>query len=93
MANHYSALKRARQTKKRTVVNRQNLTQLRHEIRNLRRAFKSNDVSAVTSLLPKTISGIDRAARKGVIKKNTAARYKSRLWLRFNALKAVAPAA
>lgn len=92
MANHYSALKRVRQTKRRTTVNRQNMTRLRHQIRALRRALQSGDKSGAQPVLSDTISLIDRAARKGVIKKNTAARYKSRLSLRVNALQA-APAA
>lgn len=92
MANHYSALKRARQTKRRTIVNRQNISRLRHQIRALRRALQSGDKSGVRPVFSETISLIDRAARKGVIKKNTAARYKSRLTLRVNALQA-APAA
>ena len=90
MANHFSALKRARQIKRRTLVNRRNKGRLRHQIRELRRAFQANDVNAVNSLLKETISCIDWAAQKGVIKKNTAARYKSRLWVRFNALKPAA---
>lgn len=92
MANHYSALKRARQTKRRTIVNRQSISRLRHQIRALRRALQSGDKNAVQPVFSQTISLIDRAARNGVIKKNTAARYKSRLTLRVNALQA-APAA
>ena len=88
MANHLSALKRTRQLKKRTLVNRQNTTRLRHQIRAFRRALQSNDVNAVTTLYPATVSVIDWAARKGIIKRNTAARYKSRLTLRVNALQA-----
>ena len=92
MASHYSALERARQTKRRTVVNRRHITRLRHQIRALRRALKAGDAGAAKAVFAETISGIDRAAQKGVIKKNTAARYKSRLSLRFRALEA-APAA
>jgi len=88
MANHVSALKRARQTSKRTAVNRRNLTRVRHQIRAMRRALKANDAAAANTLLPVTIGVIDRAARKGVLKKNTAARYKSRLSGRVNALPA-----
>ena len=93
MANHYSALKRVRQTRKRTTVNRQHKTRVRHQIRALRSALKSNDEKAVSSLFQQTLSTIDRAAQKGVLAKNTAARYKSRLSIRVNALKAAAPAA
>jgi small subunit ribosomal protein S20 len=88
MANHYSALKRARQTKRRTAVNRQGSTRLRHTIRKLREALKSGDANTAGTALSETVSVIDRSVQKGVLRKNTAARYKSRLSVRFNALKA-----
>ena len=92
MANHVSALKRARQTKKRTAVNRQNTSRLRHQLRAFRRALLAKDLNAATAMFSQTVSSIDRAVSKGILKRNTAARYKSRLGLRLNALKA-APAA
>jgi small subunit ribosomal protein S20 len=88
MANHLSALKRARQTKRRTAVNRQNTTKLRHQIRRLRQALKSGDAGAAAGLLAQTVSVIDRSVQKGVLRKNTAARYKSRLMIRVNTLRA-----
>jgi small subunit ribosomal protein S20 len=42
----------------------------------------------VRTLLPQTVSEIDRAAKKGVVHDNAAARYKSRLTRRVNALSA-----
>lgn len=87
MANHYSALKRARQIKRRTLVNRARKSRLRRQIRAMRRALEK-DLTAAEQLLPKTFSLIDRAAKWGIIKDNTAARYKSRLHARFQ--KAVA---
>ena len=88
MANHYSALKRGRADEKRTEFNRQNKTRLRHQIRAMRRAIAGKDPNAAVALLPKTFSVIDRSAKNGIIKKNTAARYKSRLHLRIKALEA-----
>ena len=88
MANTYSALKRVRQTDRRTEVNRQNKTRLRHQIRAMRRALAAKDPKVVADLLPKTFSLIDRSAKIGVIKMNTAARYKSKLHLRVKALSA-----
>jgi len=79
VANHVSALKRARQNDKRRAVNRQHLTRVRHQVRELHRAMKANDKEAIRSLLPTTIRVLDRAAQKGVITRNTSARYKSRL--------------
>lgn len=92
MANTYSALKRVRQTERRTEFNRKNKSQLRHQIRAIRRAITGKDAKAAAELLPKTFSMIDRNAKIGVIKKNTAARYKSKLHLRVKALSA-SPAA
>jgi len=79
MANYYSALKGIRQIKKRTQVNRMRKTRLRHQIRAIRRKLSANDVEGAQELLPKTFSIIDRSAKWGIIKANTAARYKSRL--------------
>jgi small subunit ribosomal protein S20 len=88
MANTYSALKRVRQTERRTEFNRQSKSRLRHQIRAMRRAIIAKDGKAAAELLPKTFSIIDRSAKIGVIKKNTAARYKSNLHLRVKALAA-----
>jgi small subunit ribosomal protein S20 len=89
MANHFSAIKRVRQDEKRTEYNRQNTTRLRHQIRTIRRAINAKDTKAATEALPATFSLIDRSAKNGIIKKNTAARYKSKLQRR---VKALAPA-
>ena len=88
MANTYGALKRVRQTERRTEFNRKNKTRLRHTIRAMRRAITSKDAKTASELLPKTFSLIDRSAKTGLIKKNTAARYKSKLHLRVKALTA-----
>jgi small subunit ribosomal protein S20 len=88
MANTYSALKRVRQTERRTEINRRNKSRLRHQIRAMRRAITAKDAKAALELLPKTFSIIDRSAKGGIIKQNTAARYKSKLNLRVKALAA-----
>ena len=46
----------------------------------------AKDANAATALLPATFSLIDRAAKIGIIKKNTAARYKSNLHLKEKSL-------
>jgi small subunit ribosomal protein S20 len=86
MANHYSALKRVRQTERRTDVNRSSKTRLRHQIRDMRRLISEKNAPGALALLPDTFSIIDRSAKLGVIKKNTAARYKSSLHLGIKAL-------
>ena len=88
MANTYSTLKRGRQTERRTEINRKNKTRLRHQIRAMRRAITSKDAKSATDLLPQTFSVIDRSAKLGIIKMNTAARYKSKLHARVKLLAA-----
>ena len=86
MANTFSALKRDRRIKRRTAINVMRKSRLRHTVRTLRRLLEKNDVAAAKTALPKTFAVIDRAAKWGIIKKNTAARYKSKLSLRLDAL-------
>ena len=79
MANHFSALKRARQTEKRTVQNRINKSRFRTALRKFRAAVQAGDHTQAKTLFGDTVSLIDKAAKQGVIHKNTAARHKSRL--------------
>ncbi|HEV8146052.1 MAG TPA: 30S ribosomal protein S20 [Bryobacteraceae bacterium] len=88
MANTISSLKRVRVAERRTAVNRTRKTRLRHQIRAMRRLLNAKDTKAATALIPKTFSMIDRSAKWGIIKKNTAARYKSRLTLRLRKIAA-----
>jgi len=86
MANHFSALKRARQTVKRTAVNRANTSRLRSSLRTLREAIAKGDKDGASKVYRETVSALDKAIHKGVIHKNTAARYKARLSARVKAL-------
>jgi len=88
MANTVSALKRVRMTERRTVINRMRKSRLRHQIRVMRRLLDQKDAQGATKSIPETFSLVDRAAKWGIIKKNTAARYKSRLTLRLRKLSA-----
>ena len=82
MANTFSALKRVRQTERRTAFNRFAKTRLRHQIRAMRRALTAKDPGNLNEVMSSTFSLLDKAARKGYIKKGTAARYKKRLHAR-----------
>ncbi|MDE3196266.1 MAG: 30S ribosomal protein S20 [Acidobacteriota bacterium] len=79
MANHFSALKRVRETERRTAFNRVAKTRLRNQIRAMRKALAAKDHGDLNTTLASTFSLLDKAARKGYIKAGTAARYKSRL--------------
>ena len=86
MANHKSAEKRNRQSQKRRTANRQNLHRLRSQLKDMTSAVGSNDVDSVKSLLSPTVSLIDRSVQKGVLHKRAAARRKSRLMRKVNAI-------
>jgi small subunit ribosomal protein S20 len=87
MANHFSALKRARQTEKRTATNRANTSRLRTALRGLREIIEKGDKQAAEQTYRQTVSALDKAIQKGTLHSNTAARYKSRLGARVNRMK------
>ena len=86
MPNHKSAKKRVRQNEKRRAINRSNRSRLRTQIKKLRGALGTTDQTQPQELLNPTISAIDKAVNKGLLHKNTAARYKARLTGHVNAL-------
>jgi small subunit ribosomal protein S20 len=85
MPNHKSAEKRMRQNERRKGINRSNRTRLRTEIKKLRAAITGEDAGALQAALSQTVSTIDKAVQKGVLHRNAAARYKSRLTGHVNA--------
>lgn len=87
MANHFSALKRARQTERRTARNRANASRLRGTLRELREAVEKGDKTAAEKVYRTTVSALDKAIQKGTLHGNTASRYKSRLGKRVTAMK------
>ena len=92
MANTVSAIKRVRQTERRTAVNRLRKSRMRTQIKKMRKLLQGGDAQAVATAIPETFSMIDRAAKWGVIKKNTAARYKARISARWHKLSPAAAA-
>ena len=86
MANHFSALKRTRQTTRKTAVNRANTSLLRTSLRKLKTALTGSDKTAAETSYKEIVSVLDKSAKKGVIHKNTASRYKSRLAARVKAV-------
>ncbi|MBI1740195.1 MAG: 30S ribosomal protein S20 [Candidatus Koribacter versatilis] len=87
MADHFSALKRARQTVKRTERNRASASRLRTALRSMRESLEKGDKAAAGQTYRETVSALDKAIQKGVLHENTASRYKSRLSKRLSALK------
>lgn len=92
MANHKSALKRIRTSEKRRVRNKQYRSQTRTQIKKARVSMEHGTVEEAIAETQAAISRLDKAADKGIIHKNNAARRKSRLMKRLNALQAEAEA-
>ena len=88
MANHPSALKRARQNETRNLRNRTTKTRVKHMVKTVRQDVAAKSVDAARDKLNDAKAMIDKAAKKGVIHKKTAARKISRLTRLVNTLKA-----
>jgi small subunit ribosomal protein S20 len=79
VASHESALKAHRQSLINREHNRHFRSRLRNALKTVRTAIAGNDLSAARTALEQTVSFIDKMASKGIIHKNAAGRYKSRL--------------
>ncbi|MBW1643797.1 MAG: 30S ribosomal protein S20 [Deltaproteobacteria bacterium] len=79
MANHKSALKRARQNEIRRIRNKSVKTRVKNIIKDLKLAIDGKSKEAVPEKLNAAKSAVDKAAKKGVIHRRTAARKISRL--------------
>jgi len=88
LAHHKSAIKRIRQNEKKRLRNRHQRTTLRSCIKRLEEAVEENKKDEIPVLLQKTIKTIDKAATKGLLHKNNAARKVSRLTRRAKASQA-----
>ena len=84
MDRHPQQIKRARQDIKRRARNVSNLSRLRTQIKNV---LQSEDKNKAQEEYTKAVSYIDKAAGKGLIHKNTAARRKSQITKHLNSLK------
>ena len=81
MADHKSALKRVRQTIKRTAHNRSMRADLRTIIKKFRLLQESGNIEQARDAYTDLQKNIDKAITKGILHKRTGARYKSRLAL------------
>ena len=79
-----SALKANRQNIKRREQNRQMRSKLRTALKAIRASLDADDVDAAKAALSTTVSIVDKMATKGIIHRNTAGRYKSRLAARLS---------
>ena len=86
MANHVSALKRVRQTERKTTRNRINSSRLKTSLRRLREAISAGDSAKAADAYRSTTSAIDKAVKQGVIHNNAGSRYKQRLSARLKSV-------
>ena len=86
MANHKSAAKKAHHDARARLRNRSNRSAMKTAIKRFLGVVSTGDKTAASIILPTTLGVVDRACRKGVLHKNAANRYKSRLTLKVNTL-------
>ena len=86
MANIKSQIKRNRQNEKRRLRNRVFSGRARTSVKKARSALEDGSLEEARAATLEAISALDRAAEKGVVHKNNAARRKSRLMKRLNSL-------
>jgi len=79
MPNIKSSKKAVKVIAKKTDNNHELKARVKNSIKNTDKAISANDVEKATTLLKDTQKNIDKAVSKGLMKKNTAARQKSRL--------------
>jgi small subunit ribosomal protein S20 len=84
VATHASALKAHRQSLVHRERNRKFRSQLRTTLKQIRSVIDDKDKTAAKKQLGAAISLIDKMAGKGIIHRNTASRYKSRLSARLS---------
>ena len=86
MANHKSALKRAKQSEIQRIQNKGYKTKVKKAVKEVRAAISENTHAQARETLVKAVSIIQKSVSKGVIHKNQAARKVSRLTLQVNKL-------
>ena len=74
-----SAIKNMRKSQKRNEINRTRRSRLRTQMKRIRELIASKDAAGAKKALSPTLSMIDRSLKNGIIRRNTAARHKSRL--------------
>jgi len=85
LPNTQSAMKRLRQADKRRLRNRFYRSTARTYVKRARQAIEAGDLEDAQDAVRAAVRALDRAAEKGVIHKNNAARRKSRLMKAYNA--------
>lgn len=79
MANTPSAAKRARQTERRTLINRRTLSTVKNSLKVVREVLKAGNKEQAKAAAQQFVSVLDKAVKRGNVHRNAAARHKSHL--------------
>jgi len=90
LPNTKSAIKRLRSSERRRLRNREYRGQARTAIKNARQLIEAGSVDEARAAVHKAVGALDKAAAKGIIHANNAARRKSRLLRQFNQMEQAA---
>lgn len=82
-----STKKRLRQNPKRKAVNDKRVLEIKKLLKEVLGLVADKKKNEAEKMLPKIYKALDKATKKGVIKKNTAARKKSRIYKKINSIK------
>ena len=88
MAHSLSAKKRVKQNEKRNTINRARISQTKTQVKHFEEALQAGDVETADKQLIEVTKKLDKTASTSTMHKKTAARKKSRLAKKLNALKA-----
>ena len=88
MAHSLQAKKRAKQNTKRRTINRARKSQIKTQIKHLEAAINSGETEKATEQYKQIVKKLDKTAATSTMHKKTAARKKSRLTKKLNAMKA-----
>ena len=87
MANTQSAVKRIRRSERRRKINQVHRSRARTYVKRTRMLIAAGQLDEAEAAAQQAVSSLDKAAQKGIIHRNTAARSKSRLLKRLNQAK------
>ena len=90
MANLKSSMKRVRRSRRRAAINQVRRSTARTYVKRARNLIEEGNLEEAAAVVQKAISALDKAAEKGVIHRNNAARRKSRLMKLLNQARAQA---
>jgi small subunit ribosomal protein S20 len=87
LANTQSAIKRIRSSERKRKINQVHRSRARTFVKHARRLIETGHLEEAEAMTHQAVSALDKAAQKGIIHKNTAARSKSRLMRQLNQAK------